>query len=142
VTSGFVADASVGIAWSVASQASDETERLLDEVSSGRPLCVPVLWLYEVGNALLVLTRRKRIQPQEGVRARRALAALNPVIDETGPSTALNKVCELAAEHGLSVYDGAYLELAARRGLPLASRDAALNRAARRCGIQVLLGTR
>ena len=142
MTSSFVADASVGVAWSVASQASDETEHLLDDVSSGRPLCVPVLWLYEVGNALLVLTRRKRIKPQEGVRARRALAGLNPVVDEQGPSTALGKVCDLAAEHGLSVYDAAYLELAVRRGLPLASRDAALNRAARRCGVKVLLGTR
>jgi predicted nucleic acid-binding protein len=139
VTTGFVADASVGVAWSVASQSSTETERLLDEVSSGRPMCVPVLWAYEVANALLVLTRRKRIKAQERVSACRALVHLNPAVDDEGPRTVLGKVSDLAAEHDLSVYDAAYLELALRRGLPLASRDDGLNRAARRCGVEVLL---
>ncbi len=142
MTLSFVVDASVGVAWCVASQASDETDQLLDEVSEGRPLCVPGLWLYEVGNALLVLTRRKRIKPQESARARRALRGLNPVVDEEGLGVALTVVCDLAAEQGLSVYDAAYLELAVRRGLPLATRNAALSRAARRCGVKVLLQTR
>lgn len=139
MTTGFVADASVGVAWSVASQSSNETEHLLDEVSTGQPLYVPVLWVYEVANALLVLTRRKKIRPQESASARRALANLNPVVDEEGPQAALGTVSDLAAEHDLSIYDAAYLELALRRGLPLASRDAVLNRAAQRCGVKVLL---
>jgi predicted nucleic acid-binding protein len=67
------------------------------------------------------------------------LLNLNPVVDEEGPRAALGRVSELAAEHNLSVYDAAYLELALRRGLPLASRDAGLNRAAQRCGVKVLL---
>jgi predicted nucleic acid-binding protein len=139
MTGGFVVDASVGVAWSVASQSSNDTEQLLDEVSSGRPLCVPVLWLYEVANALLVLGRRNRIKPQDSAKARVALLNLNPVVDEEGPRAALGRVSELAAEHNLSVYDAAYLELSLRRGLPLASRDAGLNRAAQRCGVKVLL---
>jgi predicted nucleic acid-binding protein len=141
VTVGFVADASIAVAWSVASQSSNATGHLLDEVSSGRPLCVPILWAYEVANALLVLKRRNRIRPEEWASARRSLARLNPVVDEEGARAALGKVSDLAAEHDLSVYDAAYLELALRRSLPLASRDAALNRAARRYGVGVLLST-
>ena len=45
----------------------------------------------------------------------------------------------MAEEHGLSVYDATYLELAAQRALPLASRDADLNKAAKRCGVKLLL---
>jgi predicted nucleic acid-binding protein len=97
------------------------------------------LWLYEVANALLVLGRRNRIKPQDSAKARVALLNLNPVVDEEGPRAALGRVSELAAEHNLSVYDAAYLELSLRRGLPLASRDAGLNRAAQRCGVKVLL---
>jgi predicted nucleic acid-binding protein len=139
VNSGFVVDSSVGVAWAVASQASEATRRLLDDVASGTPLIVPVLWTFEVANSLLVLARRKRIQPEECGRARRALSRLNPTIDDEGPRAALGKVAELAEKHGLSVYDAAYLELAVRRGLPLASRDAALNKAAKLSGVTTLL---
>ena len=51
----FVADSSVGIAWVVASQSSEATDRLLDDVESGRRLVVPVLWAFEAANTLLVL---------------------------------------------------------------------------------------
>jgi hypothetical protein len=55
-TDAFVADASVGIAWSVLSQATPATEHLLDRVET---FLVPVLWPFEVANALLTLLRRK-----------------------------------------------------------------------------------
>lgn len=135
----FVADASIAVAWSVAAQSNRGTDDLLEEVAEGRPFCVPGLWFFEIANALLVLTRRKRITPRECAVARRALAALHPAVDDEEPRIALEKVSDLAAEHSLSVYDAAYLELALRRRLPLASRDAGLNRAARRCAIQILL---
>ena len=47
------------------------------------------------------------------------------------------RLFELAEEHGISAYDAAYLELAARRGLPLATRDANLARAGRAAGIVI-----
>ena len=56
-----------------------------------------------------------------------------------GPRLAFGRISELAAEHGLSVYDAAYLELAVRRKLPLASRDDALRKAARSCRVKLLL---
>lgn len=136
---GFVADASVGVAWAVPAQSSKAAEDLLDEVASGVPFVTPVLWSFEVANALAVLARRKRIQAEQAARALRALGRLNPTLDEEGPRLAFGKIATLAAEHGLSVYDAAYLELAVRRRLPLASRDAALNKAARLCGVTTLL---
>jgi predicted nucleic acid-binding protein len=60
-------------------------------------------------------------------------------VDDEGPRGALGRVSDLAEKHALSVYDAAYLELATRRGLPLASCDADLNRAAKRCGVMMLL---
>ena len=139
MSNGFVADSSVAVAWAVLSQSSQPTERLLNHVASGRPFVVPILWVFEVANALLVLTRRNKIRPEQCARARRALSHLNPVVDEEGPRSALGKVSDLAEEHGLSVYDATYLELALRRRLPLASRDKDLNKAAARCGVSVLL---
>jgi predicted nucleic acid-binding protein len=136
---GFVADSSVGVAWAVFSQASEATSHLLNEVASGTPLVIPGLWTLEVANALLVLTRRKRIDADQCARARRALGRLNPRVDEEGPRLALGKLSELAEKHALSIYDAVYLELALRRRLPLASRDAALNHAAQICGVRTLL---
>ena len=139
MTDGFVADSSVGVAWAVFSQSSSTTDRLLTEVASGRPLVIPALWMFEVANALLVLVRRKLVTAEHFIRARRALGGLAPVVDEDGPRKALGEICDLAVEHSLSVYDATYLELALRTKLPLASRDAALNKAASRCGIRALL---
>ncbi|HEV2199539.1 MAG TPA: type II toxin-antitoxin system VapC family toxin [Bryobacteraceae bacterium] len=136
---GFVADASVGVSWAMPSQRSDVTNDLLDQIISGIPFVVPALWPFEVGNALLALKRRGKIDSAHCARARRALERLNPVIDDEGQNRALAAVWQLADDHALSVYDAAYLELAQRRGLDLASRDAGLNRAAKRCGVRTLL---
>jgi predicted nucleic acid-binding protein len=110
-----------------------------DEVAEGRRFYVPVLWFFEIANALLVLRRRKKITPKECAAAGRALASLHPAVDEEEPRVAFGKVSELALEQSLSVYDAAYLELALRRGLPLASRHVDLNSAAQQCGVRVLL---
>ena len=109
------------------------------EVSTGKPFVVPGLWMFEVANALLVLMRRKRIQPQYCARARGALSHLHPVIDDDGPRLALHRIWEFAGEFALPIYDAVYLELAQRKGLPLASSDAGLRRAAAKCGIPLLL---
>jgi predicted nucleic acid-binding protein len=139
VSEGFIADSSVGVAWAVPSQASDTSDNLLDQVATGTPLVVPALWPFEVANSLLVLLRRKRILAPERDRALGALARLPLVLDEEGPRLALGSISELAREHGLSVYDATYLELAVRSKLPLASRDEALCKAAQRSRVKLLL---
>lgn len=139
MSEGFIVDSSVGVAWAAHSQASDATDELLDKVATGTPLVVPALWPFEVANSLLVLFRRKKILAEDRDRALGALARLPLVVDDEGPRLALGRISELAAEHGLSVYDATYLELAVRRKLPLASRDEALCKAAQGCRVKLLL---
>jgi predicted nucleic acid-binding protein len=139
MSEGFIADASVGVAWAVPSQASNSTDDLLDQVAAGTSLIVPTLWPFEVANSLLVLLRRKKILAPERDRALGALARLPLVLDDEGPRLALGRISALAIEHGLSVYDATYLELAVRQTLPLASRDEALCQAAQCCRVKLLL---
>lgn len=137
----FVADCSVAIAWTVLAQSTAECTELRDDIATGRAFVVPVLWYFEASNSLLMLKRRHRIDPEEWADARRSLDLLTPVIDDEGMRLALNPIAEIADEYDLTAYDATYLELAIRRGLPLASRDLALNRAARRGGVRTLLGS-
>jgi len=138
MTGGFVADASVAVAWAVPSRASMRTDSLLDAVASGTPLIVPSIWPFEVANALLVLVRRKKIMPADRDQALVFFRRLAPDVDNEGVAHALTTIAGLAAEAGLSVYDAAYLELAMRRALPLASIDGPLTKAARRRSVAVL----
>jgi predicted nucleic acid-binding protein len=129
-------DSSVAIAWAVPSQATEGSARLLESVD---PIVVPVLWAFEVANSLLALWRRRVIRDEQYERARRGLIALESVVDEEGPRLALERISTLAKDHSLSVYDAVYLELSLRRGLPLASRFSALNKAAKRARVRTLL---
>lgn len=115
-------------------QATPETDRLLDAVASGSRFSVPALWLLELANALLVLERRRKLQPAERTEALELLRALAPMVDDDGSRHAFGRVSEIAAEHGLTVYDATYLELALREGLPLVTKDVGLRAAARRAG--------
>ncbi len=125
----FVVDSSVAVAWVVPSQVNDEGSlALLEGLFSGSANVVPVLWAFEVANSLLALRRRRIIDDGQYERARRGLSGLQSVIDDEGLRLALGQTSTLAEEYSLSVYDAVYLELALRRGLPLASRDAALKK--------------
>ena len=88
---------------------------------------------------MLILCRRKVIDEGRYERSRSELSNLRPVVDDEGLQLALSNTSDLAKNHALSVYDAVYLELALRRQLPLASRDAALNKAAKRAGVRTLL---
>jgi predicted nucleic acid-binding protein len=139
VNRAFVLDSSVAISWVVESQSTEGAARLLDDVMRGSAMVVPLLWMFEVANSLLILWRRRIIAETQYQRARRDLIALEPIVDEDGPRLALETTSALAKEHSLSLYDAVYLELSLRRGLPLATRDAALNKAAKAAGITTLL---
>ena len=134
-----VLDASVAIAWFVQSQGNEKTVALLDRVDEGWSVVVPALWLFEVANSLLILCRRKMIDEAQYQRCRSELDNLRPVVDDEGLQLALSGTSDLARKQDLSVYDAAYLELALRRKLPLATRDSALNKAAKRVGVRTLL---
>jgi predicted nucleic acid-binding protein len=138
VIEAFVVDASVGFAWVYPSQASAETDTLLEDVAAGATVVAPGLWFLEMANGLLAAQRRKLVTGPERRSALEMLSRLRITIDEESGHAAFHKTSTLAETHGLSVYDAAYLEVALRRQLPLGTRDGALRRAATRSGVKVL----
>lgn len=137
MSASFIVDASVGFAWVYQGQATQETDRLLNDVAAGATVVVPALWFLEMSNVLLVAQRRHRLTAGQRKAAMEKLTAMQLTVDEEGSRNAFGKTSELAEQYGLSIYDATYLELALRRLLPLASRDEALRNAARQCGLTV-----
>jgi predicted nucleic acid-binding protein len=135
VTRAFVADASVAIGWVHPAQATRETAAMLDAIADGATLEVPALWPLEVANALVVLVRRRKLADDERRAGLGWLQGLRIRIDHEMSGLAFSRLSELATAYQLSVYDAAYLELAARRRLALGCSDGPLRAAARRAGV-------
>ena len=135
LSSGWVIDASVTMPWFFPDEATPFTEGLLDELGA-RELWAPALWVLECTNVLQSAQRRRRIDAGRRAEIAHELSALPVRIDpETSGFVSLDR---LAAMHGLSAYDAAYLELAQRRSLVLVSLDAQLIAAATAAGHPVL----
>ena len=132
----FVLDTSVTMAWLFEDEASPNTESLLDRLSTEEAL-VPTLWSYEVGNVLLMAERRKRITEAQGKRFANLLQSLPIRVSDPLPNPLWGNAVVVAREYGLSVYDGTYLDLAMQQGMPLATRDKALIKAARKAGVAI-----
>lgn len=133
----FVLDCSVTMAWLFPDETNESTEALRDALVTERAL-VPALWPIEVGNVLLVATRRGRLTEDDWPRIRDTLAVLPIDIDTDSCAKVLDTVLPLAKAHKLSVYDATYLELAMRLSLPLATLDRQLSTAAADAGVKVL----
>ncbi|HWH82324.1 MAG TPA: type II toxin-antitoxin system VapC family toxin [Burkholderiaceae bacterium] len=127
--SGFVLDASVALAWCFDDESTPAAWTLLDRLRDA-PAHVPALWALEVGNILLGAERRRRITQARATEFLGILGDLDIRTDPELPGRAFRDVLPLARAHRLTAYDATYLELAMRLGLPLASKDAALRRAA------------
>jgi predicted nucleic acid-binding protein len=131
----FVPDASATLAWCFEDEASDWTEALLARLTSVDTAVVPQHWPVEVANTFLVAVRRGRITRERSARFFRDLLALPIRIDSTSREVAFSRVFALAEKHGLTVYDAAYLELAIRESIALATLDNDLRTAARAAGV-------
>ncbi len=99
---------------------------------------VPYLWYYEVANGLLMGLRRNRIVKTDRDRALILLGRLPIQCEDVQPFSTWQDISLLADEHNLTAYDAAYLALAKRRKIPLATLDKALLRAANKEKIQVM----
>jgi predicted nucleic acid-binding protein len=126
LSAALVVDASVSAAWFLPDEATAYTEAVL-QATVTHEVWVPALWILEIGNLLLSAQRRRRIDDAKRRELTRAAAALRLRVDRESVSIA--EIGDLAARHGLTAYDAAYLELSLRRKLPLATVDAALKRA-------------
>lgn len=133
----FVPDASATLAWCFEDETSDWTESLLARLKSGDTAVVPQHWPVEVANTFLVAVRRGRISKDKAARFFGDLLALPIRIESSGRETTFGQVFALAEKYGLTVYDAAYLELAIREGIALATLDSELRNAARAAGVSL-----
>jgi len=136
----FVVDASFALAWVLKDEATVETDKILDSLGRGSKAFVPALWRWEIANALLNVERRKRATRAEVGRHLTLLQSFPIEIDEAAVNAAWSATHLLAQQHGLTTHDAAYLELAIRRGLPLASLDTKLQAAAKTAKVEVFAG--
>lgn len=137
MSASFVLDASMALAWHFADEESPRT-LAVEDLTDTATIVVPAHWFAEVSNTLLVGERRKRAGVQETVAFIQRLSGLVLVVDDIASERHWTDILPLARAHGLTIYDTLYLELAERRGLPLASLDDELNAAARRVGIELV----
>jgi predicted nucleic acid-binding protein len=135
---GFVIDASSVLSWCFEDEGGPEVDALIDKVAA-EGATVPGVWSLEIANGLVMGERRDRIKPAESTAFVAMIEDLPIVADRSTGARALHETMSLAREHGLTAYDAAYLELAMRLGLPLATGDRNLKSAAARAGV-VLLG--
>jgi predicted nucleic acid-binding protein len=133
----WVVDSSIALAWALPDETSKEADRFLSRISMRSVLWVPALWWYEMANALLMAQRRKRLGEAEKIRLMELYGRLPIHTDVALDSDIVWRLHTLATEYNLSVYDAAYLELAQRRGLGLATVDRSLRVAAQKAGMKV-----
>ena len=134
---GFVLDASVTVAWCFDDESTPAAWALLDRLRT-TPGHVPALWELEIGNILLGAERRRRITQARAALFLGILGELDIRVDPDLPGRAFRDVLPLARAQRLTTYDATYLELAMRLGLPLATKDAALVRAANAVRVKTL----
>ena len=132
-----VLDSSATLAWVFLEERSAAVAEVFDRliVAGG---WVPSLWRLEVANVLEMGTRRGRIDAAFRDLTLADLELLPIQTDMDTGKYAWGTTLRLAAKHRLTLYDAAYLELATRRGLPLASLDRELRTAATAENVVVL----
>lgn len=134
----FVVDVSACMPWCCEDEATSASEELLQRAAQHNPLNVPSLWPWEMMNAVAVAVRRKRITAEKATSFLSLLSNFNFRIATAPDATEFARLHELAALHQLTAYDTAYLDLAKRLALPLATLDDDLKKAAIAEGVIVL----
>lgn len=130
----FVIDNSIVTGWWHALQASPYSDAVRDATPRAT-VHAPALWPLEFANQLRRARLERRITVAEAASILEGVRGLDIQVDGTPPDPAV--ILEMSLRYSLSAYDGAYLVLAIRLGVPLATTDSALARAARATGIGV-----
>ena len=133
----FVLDNSVALTWCFEDERTAATTALLEQLGESGARA-PMIWPLEALNGLLVAERRGRLDAGRRQILAGFLRALPVKLDDETASQAWTATADLAKRFNLSSYDAAYLELARRCDLPLASLDRELRAAASALGLTVL----
>jgi predicted nucleic acid-binding protein len=139
VENSFVIDNSVVMSWCFRDQANPYADSILERLSAAVAY-VPSVWSLEVVNVLLSAERKKYISQADSVRFISLLSQLPIFVEYESPEKAMKDLLGLARAHNLSSYDSSYLDLAMRKGLPLATLDEKLRKAAANTNVSILTG--
>lgn len=121
-----VIDNSIVLCWCLADESDPMADKAMRRVVDDGAV-VPGIWWYEVRNALVVNERRGRLDAADTVAILTDLGQMSISVDQEHDDV---MILSLARQHALSIYDAAYIEVALRRGLPIASLDRRLGQAA------------
>jgi predicted nucleic acid-binding protein len=135
----FVIDNSVVMSWCFQDETSKYTDAVLGHLEEATAY-VPAIWPLEVGNVLLVAERRKRLSQADSSRFISLLFDLPIIVEQELPERMLSEILSLAREYKLSSYDASYLDIAMRKGLPIASTNKHILAAAKRSNIPIVSG--
>ncbi len=136
--SAWVIDASIALSWLLPDEVSDLALAVRDDLPRAEAVWVPAHWRLEVCNSLWMAERRKRLDAAGVTQAADLFLKLPVTTDPDTNDRAGRETLSLARQHGLSVYDAAYLELVLRRGTSLASLDGPLRLVAKKLGVSLL----
>lgn len=131
-----VIDASVALAWALPDESSPYAEAALI-VAEQEGMRVPELWAREIANGLAIAYNRKRINLDDSDIFLAALSGLNIEVEQMPPVELIRDGLKSAIGFGLTAYDAAYVELALRDRLALATLDGAMRKAAEQHGISL-----
>jgi predicted nucleic acid-binding protein len=131
-----VADASVALAWALPDESSPYADAVLAVVEQ-EGLRVPELWAREIANGLAVAYLRKRITSTDEKAFLAALSHLSIEVEDASPLTVVRDGTAAAMRYGLTAYDAAYVDLASRERLTLATLDVPMRKAAEQSGVTI-----
>jgi predicted nucleic acid-binding protein len=137
MTEHFVIDNSVVMSWCFKDETNKYADAILHKLSEARAV-VPSIWPLEVVNVLLVAERRKRLSEADSTRFITLLTQLPIIVEQERPENMMKELLTFARANNLSSYDASYLDLAMKRGYPIATSDNKLIQAARRIDVQIL----
>lgn len=132
-----ILDSSATLAWICGDETTEAIRQVFYAIAENGAV-VPALWRLEIANSLTIAIRKRRIDPDFRRAALADLALLDITTDQQTDSHAWTDTLNLADQFRLTVYDAAYLELARRRELPLATLDQELRTAATATGVTLL----
>ena len=137
MTEHFVIDNSVVMSWCFKDETNKYADAILHKLCEARAV-VPSIWPLEVVNVLLVAERRKRLSEADSTRFITLLTQLPIIVEQERPENMMKELLTFARANNLSSYDASYLDLAMKRGYPIATSDDKLIQAARRIDVQIL----
>ena len=134
----FVLDASVALSWFIDMPVEPYAAQVRDRVRRGDRALVPPLWELEFANGVLMAERRRIIDATIGDETLAEMERLRRAgVEMDSAAPPIRDVLEVSRNYQLTVYDAAYLELAQREAMPLATLDKALRTAAGKAGVKL-----